>query len=343
MFIYPKITIITPSYNQGKYIEECILSVLNQNYPNLEYIIIDGGSTDNTLDIIQKYEHKLTYWVSEPDTGQSDAVNKGLRKATGEIINWLNADDYYESQALWRIVREFENSEIKVVCGRCQVFKDTKETIQTHCTNGTDIYWGNLAKTIGWARTDQPATFYCKEAIQKIGLLDEELHYLMDRDWWIKYLFYFGLNQVVKITDVLVNFRLHEESKTVAHIKQFQVDRDSYYASLAQKYSFVRHEKFIRDNTIVRSEYQVKNMCIEKKDLIEPVLNYYILLRANELYATNQNKEAQKYLNFVDRKLLKQEDQRLWRKLNLRNKYVPQILIRILRGIKMWISKVITT
>ncbi len=96
----PKISIITPSYNQGKFIEETILSVINQQYSNLEFIIIDGGSTDNTVDIIEKYSTQITYWVSEKDEGQSDAINKGFLKATGEIINWLNSDDYLQEVVL---------------------------------------------------------------------------------------------------------------------------------------------------------------------------------------------------------------------------------------------------
>ena len=92
---YPKISVITPSYNQGIYIEETIQSVLNQNYPNLEYIIIDGGSNDSTVEVIKKYESKIDFWVSEKDKGQADAINRGFAKATGDILCWLNSDDYF--------------------------------------------------------------------------------------------------------------------------------------------------------------------------------------------------------------------------------------------------------
>ncbi len=107
MIKYPKISIITPCFNAVNYIEQTILSIIEQNYDNLEYIIIDGGSTDGTVDIIRKYEDKLAYWISEPDQGQSDAINKGIAKATGDIFNWINADDYLEADALTRVAEAF--------------------------------------------------------------------------------------------------------------------------------------------------------------------------------------------------------------------------------------------
>src|SRR5688500_3818909 len=96
----PKISIITPTYNQGHFIEQTIQSVIEQDYPNLEYIIIDGGSTDDTLSVIKKYEKYISYWISEKDKGQSEAINKGFKKATGDVVNWLNSDDYYEPGVL---------------------------------------------------------------------------------------------------------------------------------------------------------------------------------------------------------------------------------------------------
>ncbi len=108
--MFPRITIVTPSYNQGQYIEETILSVINQDYPNLEYIIIDGGSSDNTVEIIKKYSDRITYWISEKDNGQAHAINKGFRKATGDILNWLNSDDQLQPGALKIIAQRFGES-----------------------------------------------------------------------------------------------------------------------------------------------------------------------------------------------------------------------------------------
>jgi glycosyltransferase involved in cell wall biosynthesis len=103
----PKISIVTPSFNQGRFIEKTILSVIEQDYPNLEYIIIDGGSTDESVEIIKKYEKHLAYWVSEPDRGQSHAINKGFERATGEIFGWLNSDDWYHPGALKALAEAF--------------------------------------------------------------------------------------------------------------------------------------------------------------------------------------------------------------------------------------------
>src|SRR6187455_126103 len=115
----PLVSIITIVYNGEKYIENTIQSVINQSYPNLEYIIIDGGSTDNTVDIIKKYQSHISYWISEPDNGQTDAINKGFAKCTGEIFNWLNSDDYYEPGALLKLGSLFFNKpSVEVICGK---------------------------------------------------------------------------------------------------------------------------------------------------------------------------------------------------------------------------------
>ncbi len=168
-----KISLITPSYNQAIYLEQTIQSVISQHYPNLEHIVIDGGSTDGSVEIIKKYEKHLTYWVSEPDKGQSNAINKGLQKATGSIINWLNSDDYLETGALHFVADAFRDPSVNVVCGKSRLFTGDGQTIQF--SDGTAIYAGNLAKTIGWARIDQPATFFRCGAIEKMGLLDARL------------------------------------------------------------------------------------------------------------------------------------------------------------------------
>lgn len=325
----PKITIITPSYNQGEFLEECIKSILAQNYPNLEYIIIDGGSSDNTLEVIKKYEKYIDYWISEKDKGQSHAINKGLEIATGDIINWLNADDFYVENTLHKVAQIFQEKKVLCVCGKCQVLENPNTP--KHITNGTDIYKNNLAKTVGWARTDQPATFYHRDAIEKMGLLDEELHYLMDRDWWVKFLLHFGLESILKIDDILVNFRLHEASKTVSQNAAFAQDSYRYYAALARMHDLPDYAEFLEAQLEKPKAYQIKNLLPQDKSLIEAALNYHILLRGEEFYAQNQTKQARAFLAKIKPSFLSAEDQKHLRKLKFRNNYLPNWLIKKLR------------
>jgi len=322
-----KISVITPSFNQGQFIEQTILSVINQNYPNLEYIIIDGGSSDNTLDIIKKYEKYITYWVSEPDKGQSDAINKGLNKASGEIINWLNSDDYYEPNILHIVAKEFENHSVNVVSGKGRLFK-LNETIGY--TKGVDVNKNNISKTIGWLRMDQPETFYRSSAVSKMGPLNISLNYLMDRDWWLKYLLIYGVNGIVNINEVLVNFRLHEESKTVSQKQGFDIDHHSIFYALAKEFEFNDMLEGIKKNVNINTSIEINiNSTLSRIDLRKS-FSYYFLLRANIYYELNKKQDANFFYNLVKESDLEAEDKALFNKMRFRNK-LPLLFVKLMR------------
>jgi glycosyltransferase involved in cell wall biosynthesis len=326
----PKITLITPSYNQAAYLEQTLDSVLSQGYPNLEYFVLDGGSKDKSAAIIKKYEKHLSYWVSEPDKGQSDAINKGLQRASGEIINWLNSDDYYQKDTLFKVADSFQaHPDAQVLLGRSRLFKGIDETVSF--SQGTDVYAGNLAKTIGYARIDQPETFFRKTAIDKMGLLDANLHYLMDRDWWIKYLFHFGLEHTIEIEDILVNFRLHDDSKTVSQQGGFITESLAYYAGLAQLHGLENYSDFLMTIHQLKKYHPISHLDIQDLSLVEKALNYYLLLKADEAYFQSQYAHAKKYLNFIKPNLLAPQDQALYQKLSWRIRFLPQALVKLMR------------
>lgn len=233
MYQYPKISIVTPSFNQGHYIEQTILSIISQGYPNLEYIIIDGGSTDNTVEIIRKYGQHISYWISEPDKGQSDALNKGLLKCTGDIFNWINSDDYLEENTLFKVADYFaNNTSVDVVCGWCSLFHE--ETLQENFKHRTELF-PSLEETLVEQRINQPASFFRLPVIHALGGVNTALHYVMDLDLWFRYLTAFGQRRVLLADDLFAHFRLHNESKTVQLQPKFREEERLLWYHLLQQ------------------------------------------------------------------------------------------------------------
>jgi glycosyltransferase involved in cell wall biosynthesis len=204
---WPRVSIVTPSYNQGKFIEETIRSVLLQGYVNLEYIIIDGGSTDQTVELVKRYEPWLAYWVSEPDRGQSHAINKGLRRASGEIIAYLNSDDLYLPGTIRQAVQFLSgNEEGDIVYGDCRVVDEESHVIYVVPSREFDLFV-ELCRNF----VQQPTVFMRRKLLNLVGYLDEELHYAMDLDYW------FRAAMRVKFSYLpveLAAFRITEFSKT---------------------------------------------------------------------------------------------------------------------------------
>lgn len=184
---WPLISIVTPSYNQGQFLEETIRSVLMQRYPNLEYIIIDGGSSDNSVEIIKKYEPWLTFWVSEPDRDQSHALNKGFRMASGEVFGWLNSDDYYHPRGFATLIELREKSPGCVAwVGACYDIDKKGNLLRKRPPSiGNKRQFGNWGEE-GDAWIGQSACLFDAKTFKEIGEIDEKLNYILDVDLWIR-------------------------------------------------------------------------------------------------------------------------------------------------------------
>ena len=220
----PRITIITPSYNQGEYIEQTIQSILDQDYPDLEYWVIDGGSTDSTLDVLHRYDGQLQ-WVSEPDRGQSHAINKGLEKSSGDVVAFLNSDDTYEPGALLRVGKFFaQHPGAYWLTSKCRTIDQLGKEIRKPIT-----WYKNF-----WLRTrsyivlqilnyiSQPATFWRREVVEKVGMFDERWQYAMDYDYSLRVGKIFEL---WFLDEYLANFRVHPTSKAGSSASaQFDID-----------------------------------------------------------------------------------------------------------------------
>ncbi|RYE26288.1 MAG: glycosyltransferase [Sphingobacteriales bacterium] len=323
----PKISIITPSYNQGHFIEQTITSILDQGYPNLEYIIMDGGSKDNTVEVIKKYEKHINYWVSERDKGQSDAINKGFRMATGEVINWLNSDDYYEKGALHKVGEAFSDPKVNVFMGISRVFGKHGDKM----TTGTDVYTGNLEKTIGWARIDQPETFFRKSCLDAVGYADEQFHYVMDKELWIRYLIKYGLDGIKKTNDHLTHFRIHDDSKTNSFGLKFNKESLQLYQAIAE----IGNSKFANIPLWPSEKLQLgfKSAYPIGKQQTDSIINYNIYYIFLERYAQDNYKGAKELLPFIDEQLLRSEDSTHFSEVKRRMK-MPVIIKKLYNKIR---------
>lgn len=182
MSLYPKISIVTTNYNYGHFLEETILSVVSQNYPNLEYIIIDGGSTDRSVEVIQKYESHLAYWISEPDFGQANGINKGFRKCTGEIVGFLNSDDLYKPETFKTVASLFEDAGASWIGSSIDAIDEVGHYLQTNPVSP-------FRERINWVQGlwfPQPSSFWRRNVMEQVGLLDEALHYCFDQEYWAR-------------------------------------------------------------------------------------------------------------------------------------------------------------
>lgn len=211
----PKISIVTPSYNQAKFIRSTVDSVLSQKYPNLEYIVVDGGSTDDTVKILKSYGNKIK-WISEKDKGQADAINKGLKLSTGEVLGYLNSDDILMPGALNRVGEYYAKTHADWITGDCVVIDTSgKPTRGSWLVRGYKrfliVIYSPTTLRIVDNMLPQPSTFWSRQAFKKVGSFDQNLHFTMDYDYWLRLAKYYRPHNL-KV--VLSAFRSQPDSKS---------------------------------------------------------------------------------------------------------------------------------
>lgn len=227
-YAFPKISIVTPSYNQGAYLERTIRSVLEQDHPNLEYIIIDGGSTDGSVDIIKFYEDKIAYWVSEPDSGQSAAINKGFSRATGELFGWLNSDDYLLPRALATVAEMHRENPAAGACVGAGEYVDAKGRVLLH-KEPAEVSLESLYEWLDVFHFMQPSCFFTREAWNRAGGLDESVHVAMDVDLWLKIARHYSF---VRSNVTFSRSLVHTAAKTASH---------RYFSEIDTAFVIMRH------------------------------------------------------------------------------------------------------
>jgi glycosyltransferase involved in cell wall biosynthesis len=234
----PLVSIITPSFNQARYLESTIRSVLAQDYPNIEYIIVDGGSSDDSVEIIRRYSDRLAWWVSEKDRGQTDAINKGFAHAKGEILAWLNSDDTYESNAVSEAVAYLQGrSEVGLVYGDANFIDENGRIIGRFPAAQT----GYRLLRQGYVHIPQQSAFWRADLWRKVGPLDPSFYFAMDYDLWVRLA---ALAPVQYLPRLWASFRLHTQGKTIVAdarcweemLKVHYRDGGSWFGVLPAKY-----------------------------------------------------------------------------------------------------------
>jgi len=234
----PIVSIVTPSFNQARYLEATIRSVLSQDYARIEYMIVDGGSSDGTVDILKEYGGKLAWWVSEKDKGQTDAINKGFARAKGEVLAWLNSDDTYEPGAVSAAVRYLqEHPKVGMVYGDCNFINETGRVIGKFSSAQTSY---RLLRQ-GYSHIPQQTMFFRAELWKQVGPLDRSFYFAMDYDLWTRIA---ARSEIKYVPQTWANFRLHTSGKTILAddrcwpemIRVHYRDGGSFFSVIVAKY-----------------------------------------------------------------------------------------------------------
>jgi len=325
----PKISIITPSYNQGAYIENTILSVLEQDYPNLEYFVIDGGSTDNSADIIRKYASRLTYWVSEKDEGQSDAINKGLEHATGDIIGWLCSDDLYLPGTLHKVASVFENKpDAVMIHGASVLFGDGNREV-VKAAEKEDL-WLRYFSVIPFP---QPSSFFRKKLIDEQGPLNKSLHFAMDYDLLVRAALHYNITAVDELWS---KYRLHTESKTTGKLEKFAEEWIEVFSKFIR--SVEQREQYIvilQDCGLYNpgSDTYSHELRFTDSD-IQKIVLYFLDFMVHLHYLFVKKKRTLEILSRIRSMDNTFYNRRNLNSISLRTRYFPTSLIKFIRKIK---------
>lgn len=323
-----KISIITPSLNQGKYLEETIDSIISQNYSNLEFLVIDGGSTDNSIDIIKKYQKYINFWVSEKDTGQSNAINKGFIQASGDIITWINSDDILQPNILPKISEYFEDPRVGLIFGKTITFGEgISEKISVPITSNLK------SQFLGKVVFAQPSSFFRKDVLSNYGLLDESLHFGMDYDLFVR----IALNyRIIQINELISRYRYHPDSKTISQSFNFALDWAKVFSKVLRSFNFtstlISDLKSLNlyvdgsDSYVVENEYNIDDLNL--------AYLYFLQEQAQLYYGSfNTFKSAEivrhiKFLDFNFYKKFKLDD------IEFRSKYIPVSVLKLIKLIR---------
>lgn len=313
-----RISIITPSYNQANYLEKTIQSIISQEYEDLEYILIDGGSNDGSLEIIEKYKEYFAFWVSEKDQGQSHAINKGFEKATGDIITWINSDDQLTPNALHRIAAQFEkdkSKEIFVIHGKTILFGENR-TDKEFGASKTDF----LERSLAGLPFPQPSSFFRKELIEKYGKLKQEFHFGMDYEFFVPVF----LNEKSSyVDDIFSKYLYHTESKSLTQqsgfardyakvfskiLRSFEKSENPNHQEIAQKtISKFKELGFYAENNSDNSIFEITNPFTEKQlhlafcyNLLNQLIFYYEAIETKDKKEQAQSwKEVKKITSYL--------------------------------------------
>ena len=303
-----KVSVIIPSYNQGQFIEATLLSILNKQDVEKEIIVMDGGSTDNTVDIIKRYEEHLSFWVSEKDNGQSHALNKGFARATGDIVCWLNSDDLFIDYALEKVVQFFKtHKEKQFVQGQVINFSSKGEVI-IPVAKIDDV---DMIKRVAF---HQPGVFWKREIMETTGYIDESLYYCMDYDLWMR--FYFSFKMGI-INEPLAKFRIHNSSKTNDNPFKMYLE---YRKIVCRFFNSISRQSVESLKTLELYDNPLDvSYSIQKSNLLFPIehlLNVYVKECAIQEYSQGNVKKADQLFSFV----LKSEPSLSTRFFKLKNK-----------------------